>query len=84
MGVAGSRFAIRIRIHLKCLDPDSMNPAIPCVLLFVRRVLSEKLLAKEEDEDDIAIGKSLKVHKNENFFGFDFEFCLISLLVMHK
>ena len=30
-------------------------------------------------------GKSvLKVHKNENFFGFDFEFCPISLLVMHK
>ncbi len=26
----------------------------------------------------------LKVHKNENFFGFDFEFCPISLLVMHK
>jgi hypothetical protein len=27
---------------------------------------------------------SLKGHKNENFFGFDFEFCTISLLVMHK
>jgi hypothetical protein len=27
---------------------------------------------------------SLKVHKNENFFGFDFEFCTISLLVMSK
>ncbi len=26
----------------------------------------------------------LKVHKNENFFGFDFEFCTISMLVMHK
>ncbi len=26
----------------------------------------------------------LKVHKNENFFGFDFEFCPISLLAMHK
>jgi hypothetical protein len=24
----------------------------------------------------------LKVHKNENFIGFDFEFCTISLLVM--
>jgi hypothetical protein len=28
--------------------------------------------------------QGLKVHKNENFFGFDFEFCTISLLVMHK
>jgi hypothetical protein len=26
----------------------------------------------------------LKVHKNENFFGFDFEFCTFSMLVMHK
>ncbi len=26
----------------------------------------------------------LKVHKNENFIGFDFEFCTISLLVMSK
>jgi hypothetical protein len=26
----------------------------------------------------------LKEHKNENFFGFDFEFCTISMLVMHK
>ncbi len=28
--------------------------------------------------------RSLKVHKNEIFFGFDFEFCTISMLVMHK
>jgi hypothetical protein len=26
----------------------------------------------------------LKVHKNENFFGFDFEFCTFPMLVMHK
>jgi hypothetical protein len=29
-------------------------------------------------------GLSLKVHKIENFFGSDFEFCTISLLVMFK
>jgi hypothetical protein len=29
-------------------------------------------------------GLYLKVHKIENFFGFDFEFCVISLLVMLK
>ena len=27
---------------------------------------------------------SLKEHKNENFFGFDFEFCTISLLVIQN
>jgi hypothetical protein len=27
---------------------------------------------------------SLKVHKNENLFDYDFEFCTISLLVMLK
>jgi hypothetical protein len=26
----------------------------------------------------------LKVHKNDNFFGFNFEFCTISMLVMYK
>jgi hypothetical protein len=26
----------------------------------------------------------LKVNKNENFFGFDFDFCSFSLLVIHK
>ena len=30
------------------------------------------------------ICKRLKVHKIENFFGSDFEFCTISLLVMFK
>jgi hypothetical protein len=29
-------------------------------------------------------GENLKVHKIENFFGSDFEFCVISLLVMLK
>ncbi len=28
--------------------------------------------------------KTLKVHKNENFFGSDLEFCTTSLLVMLK
>jgi hypothetical protein len=27
---------------------------------------------------------SLKVHKNENFFGFDFEFCTFSVFVMQN
>ncbi len=45
-----------------------MNPANPCVLLFVRRVLSEKLLAKEEDEDDIAIGKFFNFPPSSRFF----------------
>jgi hypothetical protein len=33
---------------------------------------------------DTIFFKPLKVHKNENFFGFNFEFCTISMLVMHK
>jgi hypothetical protein len=31
-----------------------------------------------------ALTMRLKVHKIENFFGFDFEICAISLLVMSK
>jgi hypothetical protein len=34
--------------------------------------------------DGAAYYENLKAHKNENFFGFDFEFCTISLLVMYK
>ena len=30
------------------------------------------------------LSADLKVHKNENFFGFDFEICTVSLLVMLK
>jgi hypothetical protein len=33
---------------------------------------------------DIFVACSLKVHKNDNIFGFDFELCTISMLVMHK
>ncbi len=29
-------------------------------------------------------GTPLKVHKRENFLGFDFEICTFSQLVMHK
>jgi hypothetical protein len=32
----------------------------------------------------LAFTRTLKVHKIENFFGSDFEFCVISLLVMLK
>ncbi len=34
--------------------------------------------------ENLTLGHLLKVHKNENFFGFDFEFCTISVLVIHK
>ena len=32
----------------------------------------------------LSIHSSLKVHKNDNFFGFGFDFCTVSLLVMLK
>ncbi len=35
-------------------------------------------------QNKIHAWEPLKVHKNENIFGFDFEFCTISLLVMSK
>jgi hypothetical protein len=42
---------------------------------------------KEDVTEQLVVNSNtvpLKVHKNENFFGFDFEFCTISLLVMSK
>ncbi len=51
------------------------------------RAFTEKL-AQDRRFPGRGIGEQhepqLKVHKNENFFGFDFEFCTISLLVMSK
>ncbi len=66
---------------------------------FIRSVVSSCVHVAERlnefesvrDNPDLVTGTrsghsaaSLKVHKNENFFGFDFEFCTISVLVMHK
>jgi hypothetical protein len=39
---------------------------------------------KSEKKSVFDGGGGLKVHKIENFFGSDFEFCVISLLVMLK
>ncbi len=41
-------------------------PTVHCLLLFFAA------------DDTVAEKKSLKVHKNENFFGFDFEICTFS------
>jgi hypothetical protein len=49
-------------------DPDSLNPDPQ---LFLRRVLSEKLLAKEEDEDDITMGKFFNFLPSSQFFSRD-------------
>jgi hypothetical protein len=44
-----------------------------------------RVMGKERPAGSKRFGlATLKVHKNENFFGFDFEFCTISLLVMSK
>jgi hypothetical protein len=40
--------------------------------------------ALSEAERRVEGDRQLKVHKNENFFGFDFEFCTVSLLIMLK
>ncbi len=38
----------------------------------------------KENKENITILTLLKVHKNENFFGFDFEICTFSQIVRHK
>ncbi len=48
------------------------------------KVVEKQSMRTKEILSRIACDLSLKVHKNENFFGFDFEFCTISLLVMSK
>ncbi len=45
---------------------------------------TSEALAEGYLNDSQRIVGDLKVHKIENFFGSDFEFCVISLLVMLK
>ncbi len=54
--------------------------------LTTRQIINKVLRARIDCENfcHAAIFSDLKVHKNENFFVFDFEFCPISLLIMHK
>jgi hypothetical protein len=51
-------------------------------------VIYKLFLPRESFVRDISAGdgniEKLKVHKIEIFFGFDFEICIISLLVMSK
>ena len=48
------------------------------------RVVGELKRIQEGTEKVVCEFPGLKVHKNENFFGFDLEFCTISLLVRSK
>jgi hypothetical protein len=48
------------------------------------KCLQTRLLAFCTTQLSYSIHISLKVHKIEIFFGFDFDFCIISLLVMSK
>jgi hypothetical protein len=50
----------------------------------LREKLNNKICTFVVHLDVMYTVQPLKVHKNENLFGFDFEFCPISLLVMHK
>ncbi len=66
-----------ICLHLVCTDLlrvkiDEVSLRLTCTMYSIVRTLKDTQSHR------------LKVHKNENFFGFDFEFCTISLLVMSK
>jgi hypothetical protein len=53
------------------------------ILNVVAKAGNECTLEKIDQREPRKAGTEiLKVYKNENFFGFDFEFCTISLLVM--
>ncbi len=43
-----------------------------------------KLIHEKNQKKKSRLSAPLKVHKIEIFFGFDFEICIISLLVMSK
>ncbi len=55
------------------------------ILVYSDFMLSEKMeKADQEMNTKLNSKPHLKVHKIEIFFGFDFEICIISVLVMSK
>ncbi len=54
------------------------------ILYFAVYDLAAVTIACQPSIKDFRNANVAKVHKIENFFGFDFEFCTISLVVMHK
>jgi hypothetical protein len=60
-----------------------MNEAPHPLLFIISDLILESLLFYIV-HFSFQINKSLKVHKIEHFFGSDFDFCVISFLVMLK
>jgi hypothetical protein len=72
------------RLYSVCVQPKAETYPFSLVVndntAMGGKLILELTLRKGEDK----INCSLKVHKIEIFFGFDFEICIISLLVMSK
>ncbi len=77
-GQLNSKQQVIFNIYKMFFDslPFSPNGAYPCFFSFGRILTQNQAIS-------LVLARALKVHKNENFFGFDFEFCTISMLVMH-
>ncbi len=81
-----------LEVHMKNLLCCLSNLTLEHIIGLVRIVLiwntkywrTMKTNQLESSQESHSATYCLKVHKNENFFGFDFEFCTISLLVMSK
>ncbi len=50
----------------------------------LEKFVNRRHMQHSDHHNQLAKQIRLKVHKNENYFGFDLEFCTISMLVMHK
>jgi hypothetical protein len=67
------------RIHpFQELSPLKTTERLPSFSCYFPLFLTQSHVIGKENTDKVP----LKVHKIENFFGFDFEFCTISMLVI--
>jgi hypothetical protein len=79
-------YATSFQMSVPSLRPDVIQESRLITLskmdLFLRSI--ERRLQMKFSMARKFLLRPLKVHKNENFVGFDFEFCTVSLLVMSK
>ncbi len=81
--------AVVYSIHHQAVVPDAQLDDFGSRGLLLVRNLAKETVHKALNEISrtvtaAAVATVLIVHKIENFFGFDFEFCTISMLAMHK
>jgi hypothetical protein len=80
----GVAAVVSFLIKVYTYEKPRVDQSLMLSLFFWKKVSSNAKISSKLNSSANLRPQTLKVHKNENFFGFDFEFFTISLLAMHK